>query len=294
MFINEFIDYIAKQKRYSPHTCIAYQQDLRDFFDFLNDQYQVNSIQEINAQLIRSWLVHLIDCKITKRSVNRKISTLKSFYKFLVHNKIIEKNPMEKIISPKNDKTLPAFIEKNKLNNLLNSLEFSNDFEGMQDKLMLEMFYLTGIRLSELIALKSNSIDFDYKQIRVIGKRNKERIIPISSHTIEKIRQFMQQKQQSNVISTVDWLFVRLNGQKLYPEYVYRRIKKYLSYVSTAKKRSPHVLRHSFATHLLDNGAELNAIKEILGHSSLAATQVYTHNTIEKLKNVYNKAHPKA
>ncbi len=242
--------------------------------------------------MIRSWLVWLMEHKITPRSVNRKLTTLKSFYRFLIREGIVDENPMRKIISPKTSKRLPVFVERDKMDLLLDKIEFGTDFEGRRDRLILEMFYSTGMRLSELVNLSDTDIDFHNGNIKVLGKRNKERLIPFCKKLEVLIRDYIVVKEET--FGQVPDLFVNHKGKKIYPKLVYLIVKRYLGEVTTLVKKSPHILRHTFATHLLNNGAELNAIKELLGHANLSATQVYTHNTIEKLKTIYKQAHPKA
>jgi integrase/recombinase XerC len=240
--------------------------------------------------LIRSWIVSLMEQKISSRSVNRKITTLKTFYKFLLRQKVVADNPMLKIQSPKTSKRLPVFVEKEKMDILLDNIEFGNDEEGVRNKLIIEMFYSTGMRLSELINLKHKNVDLSSGQLKVLGKRNKERIIPFNNELKSKIEEYLNtQKRKTN-----ETLFTTADGKKMYEKLVYKIVKQYLSLVTTIDKKSPHVLRHTFATHMLNNGADLNSIKELLGHANLSATQVYTHNTVEKLKNIHKQAHPKA
>jgi integrase/recombinase XerC len=287
---DNFIQYLQYEKRFSPHTILAYSTDLSQFYNYLNTNYQVNNLQDINHSLIRSWIVSLMEQKVSPRSVNRKITTLKTFYKFLLRQKIVSDNPMLKIQSPKTSKRLPVFVEKEKMDVLLDNIEFGDDEEGIRNKLIIEMFYSTGMRLTELINLKSKNIDLNSNQLKVLGKRNKERVIPFSNELGNKIQLYMEIRKRK----ASETLFTSAKGKKMYEKFVYRIVNKYLSNVTTIDKKSPHVLRHTFATHMLNNGADLNAIKELLGHANLAATQVYTHNTVEKLKNVHKQAHPKA
>ena len=290
--ISDFCDYILHQKRYSIHTAKAYKKDLEQFSQFLLNDFQINSIIEVKSSIIRSWIVNLIESDVSPRSINRKISTLKSFYKYLLINDIIDKSPLLKVITPKTSKRLPIFVGEKEMSNLFNEIEFKNDYEGIRDKLIIEFLYSTGIRLIELVNLKINSIDTSNSSIKVIGKRNKERIIPFSDKLKDKIQDYLKEREK---LSTKEvHLFLTKNGEKIYPKLVYRVVNYYLSMVTTVSKKSPHVLRHTFATHMLNNGADLNSIKEILGHANLSATQVYTHNTIEKLKNIHKQAHPKA
>lgn len=291
--IQVFLDYLKFQKRYSQHTIIAYQNDLEQFFGFLINQYDTPLLTKIVASFVRSWLAQLKGQEdISAKSLNRKISTLKSFFKYQLRNGVITQTPMTTIVSPKISKRLPVFVEEKNIHTLLQHVTFTNNWQGKTQKLVIELFYATGMRLSELINLKETQIDTSYQQIKVLGKGNKERIIPISSQLLHALQEYINTKPQTQILSTN--LFVNQNGKPLQPRAVYAFVNQYLGLVTTVQKKSPHILRHSFATHLMNNGADLNAVKELLGHSSLAATQVYTHNTIEQLKEVYKKAHPKA
>jgi len=292
MFINEFINYLKFEKRYSEHTIIAYQNDIEQFYLFNNIEKQNIVIQD--HKNIRSWIVFLMDQKISTRTINRKISTLKTYYKYLQKQQIIDSNPIDKIINPKNYKKLPIFITEQKMDDLTSPKMFNDNFEGIRNKLIIELFYNTGIRLSELINLKTNDIDFIKKTFKVLGKRKKERIVFLSNQLIDLIKQYQNIQLQSFEIFDRQFLIITNNGNKTYPQFIYRIVKNNLSKITSNHKRSPHILRHTFATHLLNNGADLIAIKELLGHSSLAATQIYTHNTFEKLNNIYNQAHPRA
>lgn len=303
MVQGKFIDYIQYEKRYSPHTVSAYRTDLDQFYSFLQIQYNITDIRDVTHPMIRSWLVLLMQEKISPRSVNRKLTTLKSFYKFLLKEGLVSINPMRKIISPRTSKKLPSFVEKEKMAMLFEKINFGEGFPALRDRLILEILYATGMRLSELINLKEMDIDFHQSTLKVLGKRNKERLIPFSNKFADLLKTYLNGKKSylenaefPKPPGTPDdlWLLVTDNGKKAYPRFIYRTVTKYLSQVTTLQKISPHVLRHTFATHLLNNGAELNAVKELLGHASLSATQVYTHNTIEKLKTIYKQAHPKA
>ncbi len=290
--IAKFIEHLKFEKRYSPHSLIAYEGDLKHWLLFLHSEYEVSALNEVNASFIRSWLVSLMEAGLEARSVNRKITTLKSFYKYAVRSNWVEVNPMGKITSPKVSKRLPVYIEAEKLDLMLDNQLFEDDFDGRRDHLILELFYGTGMRLSELIGLSIQNVDIRNLQLKVTGKRNKQRIIPLFPSLANQLSKFIDERNR--ITSENSILFIRKDGKALYPALVYRLVKKYLSTVSTQKKRSPHVLRHSFATEMLNKGADLNAIKEILGHANLSATQVYTHNTIEKLKAAYKQAHPRA
>jgi integrase/recombinase XerC len=287
---DSFLQYLQFEKRLSIHTLVAYSGDLTQFYEYLQTTYEIKDLSEINHTVIRSWIVSMMEQKITPRSVNRKITTLKTFYKFLLRQNLVSENPMLKIQSPKTSKRLPVFVEKEKMNDLLDNLSFEEDLEGIRNKLIIEMFYATGMRLSELINLKEKNIDLNSCQLKVLGKRNKERIIPFGNELKHKIEVYIGSKSSK----ADEYLFVGKSGKKMYEKLAYRIVKKYLSLVTTLDKKSPHILRHTFATHMLNNGADLNAIKELLGHANLSATQVYTHNTVEKLKNIHKLAHPKA
>jgi len=291
--IISFDNYLRFEKRFSTHTSDAYLQDLKQFQIYLNTQYNINKIDEVDFQIIRSWSVSLLENNISPRSVNRKISALKSFYRFLLKNGIVLKNPMLKIISPKTSKKLPVYVEQEKMNSLFEEIQFEDSFKGIRDKAILELFYATGIRLSELCNIKISDINIYNSQIKVLGKRNKERIIPLTNNLKNVFSGYIDARSQVSNIQD-DSLFITEKGKKIYQKLAYRIVNYYLSMVTTISKKSPHVLRHTFATHMLNNGAELNAIKEILGHANLSATQVYTHNTVEKLKKVYKQAHPRA
>jgi integrase/recombinase XerC len=285
-----FIEYIQFEKRFSNHTLVAYTNDLDQFIQYLITTYEIDKITDINHTLIRSWVVFLMEQKIVPRSVNRKITTLKTFYKFLLRQGVVAENPMLKIQSPKTSKRLPVFVEKEGMDILLDSIDFGDDFEGQRNKLIIEIFYSTGMRLTELVNLKQLDVDLYQSHLKVLGKRNKERIIPFNPILKEQIKIYLQAKPTLND----EFLFITSSGAKMYDKLVYRIVNAYLSQITTVDKKSPHVLRHTFATHMLNNGANLNSIKELLGHASLSATQVYTHNTVEKLKNIHKQAHPKA
>ncbi len=292
--IQPFIDYLKFEKRYSAHTVISYQTDLFAFYSYLKDNFGDHEPGEITAIFIRSWLADLKDKGITSKSINRKISTLRSFFKYNLKRGIITAMPTSNVIAPKINRRLPSFIKESEVKQLLQTLNTSTeDWKTLNAKMLISLFYATGMRLSELINLKEKQIDTSRSQFRVLGKGNKERFIPVSAEVINEIGEYQQQKRKI-FEKTDDVLLVTEKGKKLYPKYAWLLVNKCLSEACTLDKKSPHVLRHSFATHLMNNGADLNAVKELLGHSSLAATQVYTHNTIEKLKDVYKKSHPKA
>jgi integrase/recombinase XerC len=289
-----FLEHLRFEKRYSDHTLRSYETDLVQFLGYC--QATGSGLTELTAdfRLIRSWIVNLIDQGVTSRTVNRKITTLKSFYKYLIKEQIIESNPMDKVLSPKQSKRLPAFVEEDRMRMLLDEYEFGSDFPGIRNRLLIEMFYITGMRLSELISIKEGDIDYFNLNIRVLGKRNKERLIPFHQAYMKVFRDYKALKEKTFPAAGHDYFFVTNKGKPLYAKFVYRVVTRYLRFVTTMEKRSPHVLRHTFATHMLNRGADLNAIKEILGHANLSATQVYTHNTFEKLRTIYKQAHPRA
>jgi integrase/recombinase XerC len=289
-FVISFIEYLQFEKRYSKHTIISYQNDLEQCFQFLLSQYEIADIKQITPSMVRTWLAELKGDEMTAKSINRKISTLKSFFKFQLRQGLVAASPMTTITSPKISKRLPSFVEEKHLDTLFNHVKFTDDWEGSTKKIVMQLLYNTGMRLSELINLKESQIDYSYHQIKVLGKGNKERIIPVNTELLNSLKLYVDAKPEG----AVENIFVSVKGKQLQPRYVYGFVRENLGLVTTVKKKSPHVLRHSFATHLMNNGAELNAVKELLGHSSLAATQIYTHNTIEKLKEVFAKAHPKA
>jgi integrase/recombinase XerC len=295
-YISTFLDYMEHEKRCSPHTLRSYGVDLISFQKHL-EKYQSDPDEICNQpKIIRSWLVDMMDSGIGTRSVNRKISTLKSFYKYLLRHGHIESNPMNKVLSPKSPHKLPGFVEKDGMNELLDHVEFGEDFRGVRNKLIIDCLYQTGIRLSELTGLKDSDIDMYDLSVRVIGKRNKERIVPITVTLKNAFEHYIQLRNQefSFTGEKEGYFFLTDKARKLYPKFVYRIVHSYLELVTTLERKSPHILRHTFATHMLNSGADLNAIKELLGHANLAATQVYTHNTFEKLKKAYKQAHPRA
>lgn len=288
-----FIEYLAVERKYSVHTVTAYHKDLQQFQQYLVEHYSNILVSEITHQQIRSWLAQLLADGVKATSVNRKISSLKSFFKHLKRIGKVQGNPMAKVQAPKKPKQLPVFVEKTKIAALTDTImpEEGDDYFSTRNRLVVELLYGTGMRLSELINLKEGDVDFYSGTLKVLGKRNKERIIPVNKPLLELIEKYCNAKLENDEKN----LYLLCNkGKKMYPKLVYNIVKSNLSLVTTLKKRSPHVLRHSFATHLLENGADLNAIKELLGHANLAATQVYTHNTIERLKDVHKKSHPKS
>lgn len=292
--IRSFLKYLEYERRFSQHTITSYKTDLEQFDSFLKIFYPENSVENSDHRMVRDWMVQLVDRKIQARSVNRKIASLRSYYKFLLKRNFIEKDPTLKIKVLKTKKAIPYFVKENDVLNLFEKHDFGNDFDGLRDKLILELLYGTGIRLSELINLKESEINIHEDTIKVLGKRNKERIIPLTHELKRVIDQYLIQKNTEIGHIKNDYLLVTSEGDKCYPMLIYRTVKKFLTNFSSVEKKSPHVLRHTFATHLLNKGADLNAVKDLLGHSSLAATQIYTHNSLEKLKKAYDQAHPKA
>ena len=291
--ILSFINYLRFEKRYSQHTIRAYQDDLQQFLLFLDNQYGALAVEDIKAAFIRSWLASLKDAQLSAKSINRKISSLKSFFKYQLRTGVLAASPMRGIISPKTGKRLPVYVEEKDVMTLLEKVEFPDSWQGKTDELLISLFYHTGMRLAEVIGLKPGQADFEKGVLRVLGKGNKERVLPMAPPLGVKIARYLEEKAVCGWGKT-DTLLVTSTGRPLYPKYAYLAVKKYLSLITTVGKKSPHVLRHSFATHLMNHGADLNAVKELLGHSSLAATQLYTHNSIEKLREVHKKSHPRA
>jgi len=291
--MNEFLQYLQYEKNYSSHTVLSYHTDLLQFCDFIKilpDQFDPKII---NSQQIQEWVLTLMSNEISARTLSRKISTLKSFWRFLLLRGFTNLNPMLKIVLPKTKKPLPTFFKENEMSTVLENPYIIEGFESKRNQLILTIFYLTGIRLSELINIKDSDIDLNQGNLRVIGKRNKQRIIPIDTSLCNDIESYI--KLRNKEITTIEeYLLVRKNGLKMYPKMGYNIVHDTMSEVSSLHKRSPHVLRHTFATSLLNGGADLNSVKELLGHSSLAATQVYTHTSFEELYNIYKQAHPRA
>lgn len=292
--IRTFLEYLQFQKRYSENTVEAYKNDLESFSDYLYINYQLSDCVQATTMYIKSWLAGLKEEGLSSRSVNRKISSLKSFYKFQLKQGTLTHSPMATVISPKGGKKLPVYIEKEGMEILSNDEIFPETFHGKTCRLIIELLYNTGIRRSELQNLKTADIDFYNSSIKVLGKGKKERIIPVGTAINNRIKEYIKAKEELKFLIDNEFLLLTEAGRKLSVSFIYQAVKYYLSIVSTADQKSPHVLRHTFATHLMNNGADLNAVKELLGHSSLAATQIYTHNNIEKLKEIFKKAHPKA
>lgn len=289
-----FADYLKFEKRYSQHTLVAYLSDLEQFTEFLQHQFQTTELPEVKPAFVRTWLAVTKDEGALARTINRKMSTLKSFFRFCIKENLLVNNPMGVLVSQKTGKRLPQFVEQKDLQRLWEDGLFGDDWNGRTEKLVLWLFYQTGLRRSELVNLRENQVDQHLRSIKILGKGNKERIIPCPAALMDALQTYCQQKRVELENPDKEHVFVSQHGKMLYPKWVYNAMHKHLSTVTTIDKKSPHVLRHSFATHLLNEGADLNAVKELLGHSSLAATQVYTHNTIEKLKESFRKAHPKA
>lgn len=292
--LHTFLKYLEFEKRYSKHTLISYQTDINQFYLFCQEQYQLTLLERVEHRHIRAWVVHLMQQKIAPKSINRKIAALKTLYKFGLKRGLIQDIPTQKIQSLKVAKKLPQFVQENNIEALLNDFDFKDSFEDVRDALILELLYGTGMRLSELLQLRAADINFFQNTIKVKGKGNKERIIPLHKQLVSRINQYISHKKNHFSYNDDQVLIVSNKGEEAYPVMINRIVKKYLSAFTTVEKRSPHVLRHSFATHLLNKGADLNAVKDLLGHSSLAATQVYTHNSLDKLKKAFDQAHPKA
>jgi len=293
MPFSNFIDYLSLEKNYSVHTIKAYKRDLQDFLEFTNTQYDYTEVKTVHYAIIRSWIVSLVDGGVSNRSVNRKISSLKSYYKFLLKTRQITINPLSKHKALKTAKKVQIPFSEKEIEDVLTLLEEKKDFEGLRNKLIVELFYSTGMRRAELVVLRLNNVSLEQQTIKVLGKRNKERIIPLLPSVVKTITQYLILREALENIKDSSYLLLSGKGVKIYETLVYRIINSYFSKASEKVKKSPHILRHSFATHLLNEGADLNAVKELLGHSSLASTQVYTHNSIAKLKQVYQNSHPR-
>ncbi|MBY8962313.1 tyrosine-type recombinase/integrase [Flavobacterium sp. D11R37] len=289
-----FADYLLKEKNYSLLTLRAYTDDVAAFESFLTQDDEAAALEEVNYSQIRSWIVHLVESGISNTSVNRKVASLKAFYKFLLRSRQIEANPLQKHKSLKTEKKVQVPFSEKELNDVVEKIDYPDDFEGLRNRLVVELFYTTGIRRAELINLKLTGFDAAAKTLKVLGKRNKERVLPLLGCTVDIINQYLTKRKELSVIANPELLILNNRGNKLTESFVYRLINCYFSVVSGKVKKSPHVLRHTFATHLLNNGADLNSVKELLGHSSLASTQVYTHSSLSELKKVYGAAHPRS
>lgn len=289
----DFLQYIQFIKHYAAHTVVSYRNDLEQFFAFCGYSDVDDEVQVTHHQ-IRQWIVELMEQGHSARTTRRKISALKTYFRFLMKEGHVNANPVNRVLTPKMEKKLPVFVSEPQMDQLLDEVTFGDDYRGVRNQMIIETFYNTGIRLSELTGLKTGDIDFGQKVFKVLGKRNKERMIPLNNGFIEGLKQYMELRSRTFETPAGDWLFLTDKGVKLYPRMVYRIVRGYLTMVTTADKKSPHVLRHTFATHMLNQGADLNVIKELLGHANLSATEVYTHNTFEKLKSVYKQAHPRA
>lgn len=293
--IDSFINYLAYEKKASAHTVTAYRHDLEQFQEFVSISFEKQSIEDVGHSEIRAWVIDLVDEGRSSTTVNRKIATLRSFYKFLLRSRLIKKDPTYKLKSLKNPKKLPEFVQESAIESVLEEAVYEATFEGQRDKMIMEFLYQTGVRLSELIGLKWSDLNLIEGSVRVLGKRKKERIIPITSALKRNILSYQKVFEERFLkANQSDYFIVSNQGKQSYPMLVYRTVKHYLDLFAQTSSRSPHILRHTFATHLLNKGADLNAVKDLLGHANLAATQVYTHNSLEKLKAVFEQAHPKA
>ena len=293
MLIKSFLDYLRLERNYSEKTLVSYETDLREFEDYLEETEAELELAKVHSDVVRNWIVSLMDKGRAATSVNRKLSSLRSFYRFLLRRKWITVNPMLKIVGPKKRKPLPSFVREKDMDRLLDGVPFGEGYEGCRDRTILEVFYVTGMRLSELIGLNDVDVDFSAKLVKVTGKRNKQRLIPFGNE-LEKDLLIYNKVRNETFPEGTEAFFVRKDGKRMYPMQVYRLVRRNLSKVVTLKKRSPHVLRHTFATAMLNDNAELRAVQELLGHESLSTTEVYTHTTFEELKKVYELAHPRA
>jgi integrase/recombinase XerC len=288
-----FLQYLLSEKRYSQHTVRSYKNDLEQFLLWITPEELASMPEKITSVHVRAWMISLLEGGYSAVSVHRKVSALRAFFKYLRKHGLISSDPMSRVILPKRSKTLPVFIAEESLENLLENFHFGDDFSGIRDKTIIEMLYLTGMRRSELIGLCDDDVDLSSGVVRVMGKRSKERVIPLINSFIKSLEKYLNARREAG-FSSAGRFFISATGNKMYDKSVYNIVKRYLTMVTTVEKKSPHVLRHTFATHMLNHGADLNSIKEFLGHASLSATQVYTHNTFEQLKKVYKQAHPRA
>ena len=294
MSFNPFFEYLSLERKYSPKTIIAYKNDLNSFKKFCKKTFEIIHIDRVDYTHIRAWIVELVNAGISNATVNRKISSLNTYFKFLMKIQAIKSNPLQRHRALKTKSTIQLPFSESEISDTLDPSNFDKNFEGYRDFLILEMLYSTGVRRQELIGLKINSIDFSNKTIKVLGKRNKERFIPLIDSSIQLIHAYLEFREKLENIIDEDYLFLTNSGKKMYDKLVYRITKKYFELFSSKVKKSPHILRHSFATHLLNNGADLNSVKDLLGHSSLAATQVYTNRSIEEVKKIFKKSHPRS
>jgi integrase/recombinase XerC len=289
-----FLQYLQIEKRYSLHTVRSYLIDLDQFISFLTEQNLSDDPTSITSHNVRAWIVSMLENNYASVSVHRKISCLRVFFRYLRKEGIIKSDPLEKVVLPKRKKSLPVFVEEDSISNLLDNNNFDYSFAGIRNRTIIEMFYFTGMRRAELIGLKDQDVNLMEASVKVTGKRNKQRIIPLVRPFIKRLEEYINTRNAAVNQHSGGWFFVTDKGNKLYDKYVYNAVNSYLTLVTTIEKKSPHVLRHTFATHMLNRGADLNSIKEFLGHANLSATQIYTHNTFEKLKKIYKQAHPRA
>ncbi|MRI00410.1 tyrosine-type recombinase/integrase [Kriegella sp. EG-1] len=293
MSIQAFVDYLLHEKNYSIHTVNAYQKDIEIFANFCKTEYAIEDIDCINYSIVRSWVVALVDDDVSNRSINRKTASLKSYFKFLQRIGLIEANPLSKHKALKTPKKIEVPFSEDEMTHVLSQMVFEESFEGVRDNLIIELLYATGMRRAELVNLKVSNVDLNNRMVKVLGKRNKERLIPLLPKTIVLFNKYLKERESLEIINDHPYIFLSNSGNKVYGTLVYRVINYYLSKVSSKVKRSPHILRHTFATHLLNKGADLNSVKELLGHSSLASTQIYTHNSISELKKIHAMSHPR-
>lgn len=294
MALESFISYLSLEKNYSRHTVRAYQKDIREFVAFCAQEYEINAIDNVDYTIIRSWIISLVNDTVSNRTINRKIASLKAYYKFLLRIEKIKTSPLAKHKALKTSKKMEVPFSESEMEEVLLQIPFDDGFEGIRDKLIIDLLYTTGIRRSELINLRLKDLDMPGKTLKVLGKRNKERIVPLLPSTLSLFITYFEQRNILDDHKDTEYIFLVKSGNKIYETLVYRIINRYFSMVSTKVKKSPHILRHTFATHLLNEGADLNSVKELLGHSSLASTQVYTHNSIAELKKVHLSAHPRS
>lgn len=292
--VKEFTEYLRVEKRYSNHTVRAYHDDVMQFADYLQLQTERNTIFSCQQTDIRNWVIELVEGGCKPRTLRRKTASIKAFFRYFMRNGVIKTNPSEGIILPKMEKSLPGFIKESSINDLFSQNLFTTDFKGLRDLFVLELFYATGMRLAELINIKTSDYDLTRGEVKILGKRNKERIVPLTQNIIRLLKEYNESVVQQFGKFPGEYLIITDKGEKAYPRMIQRLVEKYLSLSTTLEKRSPHMIRHTFATHMLNNGADLNAVKELLGHANLAATEIYTHNTYEKLKTIYKQAHPRA